>query len=71
MSTRIRYLRVRSPIVELLRVVDSAVVPLREVDSKEVDEQSNFITEEVHLDGQGRSYRVVARTRSPLTAKWC
>jgi hypothetical protein len=44
---------------------------LREVDSKEVDEQSNFIIEEVHLDGQGRSYRVVARTRRPLTAKWC
>jgi hypothetical protein len=44
---------------------------LREVDSKEVDERSNFITEGVHLDGQGRSYRVVAWTRRPLTAKWC
>jgi hypothetical protein len=42
---------------------------LREVDSKEVDEQSNFITEEVHLDGQGRSCRVVARTRRPPTAE--
>jgi hypothetical protein len=31
--------------------------------------QSNFITEEVHLDGQGRSYRVVAGTRRPPTAK--
>jgi hypothetical protein len=49
--------------------VYSAVVPLREVDSKEVDEQSNFITEEVHLDGQGRSYRVVARTQRPPMAK--
>jgi hypothetical protein len=56
--------------VEQLKISYSAVVPLREVDSKEVDERSNFITEEVHLDGQGRSYRVVARTRRPPTAKW-
>jgi hypothetical protein len=66
MSSRSRDLRVRSAIVELSY---SVVVPLREVDSKAVDEQSNFITEEVRLDGQGRSYRVVARTRGPLMGK--
>jgi hypothetical protein len=56
-----------APIAE--QVVDKLVVPLRVVDSKAVDEQTNFITEEVHLDGQGRSYKVVARTQRPLTAK--
>jgi hypothetical protein len=56
--------------VEWLRVVVLAVVvPLEGVDSKEVDERSNFITEEVHLGGQGCSYRVVAWTRRPLTAE--
>jgi hypothetical protein len=57
--------------MELSRVVILGSSPVREVDSKEVDERSNFITEEVHLDGQGCSYRVVARTRRPPTAKWC
>jgi hypothetical protein len=71
MSTRSRDLRVRSPNVELMRVVVLGGSPLREVDSKEVDDRSNFITEGVHLDGQGCSYRVLAWTRRPLTAKWC
>jgi hypothetical protein len=71
MSTRSRDLKVRSPIVELSRVVVLGSSPVEEVNSKEVDERSNFITEEVHLDGQGRSYRVVARTRRPPTDKWC
>jgi hypothetical protein len=69
MSTRSRDLRVRSPIVECREYSYSAVVPQREEDSKAVDERSNFIIVEVHLDGQGRSYRVVARTRRPPTAK--
>jgi hypothetical protein len=71
MSTCSRDLRVWSPIVEFSRVVVLGSSPQRDVDSKAVDEQSNFITDEVHLDGQGRSYRVVARTRRPPTAKWC
>jgi hypothetical protein len=57
--------------VELSQVVKLGSSPLREVDRKEVDERSNFITKEVHLDGQGRSYRVVTRTRRSPTAKWC
>jgi hypothetical protein len=55
--------------MELSRVVVLGSSPAEEEDSKAVDEQSNFITDEVHLDGQGRSYRVVARTRRPPTAK--
>jgi hypothetical protein len=46
-----------------------AAAAVEGVDSKEVDEQSNFIAEEVHLGGQGRSYKVVAWTRRPLTAE--
>jgi hypothetical protein len=70
MSTRSRDLRVRSLIVEWMRVVVlGSSGPVVGVGSKEVDERSNFITEEVHLDGLGRSYRVVAWTRRLLTAE--
>jgi hypothetical protein len=69
MSTRSRDLRVRSPIVEWMRVVVLGSSGPVGGSSKEVDERSNFITEEVHLDDQGRSYRVVAWTRRPLTAE--
>jgi hypothetical protein len=30
-----------------------------------------LLLKEVHLDGQGRCTRVVARTRRPPTDKWC
>jgi hypothetical protein len=39
--------------VELLRVVVLAGSPVQG-DSKLFDQKSNFITEKVHLDGQGR-----------------
>jgi hypothetical protein len=38
--------------------------------SKLIDNQT-LLLKEVHLDGQGRFRRVVARTRRPPTAKWC
>jgi hypothetical protein len=57
--------------VELSRVV---VLTSRPVEgntiSQLIDNQTLLLTE-VHLGGQGRFTRVVARTRRLPTAKWC
>jgi hypothetical protein len=70
MSTRCRDVYMRSPIMELSRV---AVLASRPVKGKrqinQLMDNQTLLLREVHLDGQGRFTRVVARTRRPPTAK--
>jgi hypothetical protein len=57
--------------VELSRVMVLASRPVKgDTVSKLMDNQT-LLLREVHLDGQGRFTRVVARTRRSSTAKWC
>jgi hypothetical protein len=45
------------PIMELSRVVVLASRPVKGNTVSQLIEKSNFITERIHLDGQGRCYR--------------
>jgi hypothetical protein len=57
--------------MELSRVV---LLASRSVKGKAVSQlidDQTLLLKEIHLDGQGRFTRVVARTRRPPTAKWC
>jgi hypothetical protein len=57
--------------MELSRVVVLANRPGEgNIVSQMIDNQT-LLLREIHLDGQGRFTRVVARTRRPPTAKWC
>jgi hypothetical protein len=57
--------------MELSRVVVLASRPVEGNTVSQLIDNQTLLLKEVHLDGQGRFTRVVARTRRPPTAKWC
>jgi hypothetical protein len=57
--------------MELSRVVILASRPVKGNTVSQLIDNQTLLLREIHLDGQGRFTRVVARTRRPPTAKWC
>jgi hypothetical protein len=57
--------------MELSRVVVLASRPIEGDTVSQLIGNQTLLLREVHLDGQGRFTRVVARTRRPPTTKWC
>jgi hypothetical protein len=55
--------------MELSRVVVLASGPIEENTVSQLIDDQTLLLKKVHLDGQGRCTRVVARTRRPPTAK--
>jgi hypothetical protein len=55
--------------VELSRVVVLASRPVEGKTVNQLIDNQTLLLREVHMDGQGRFTRVVARTRRPPTAK--
>jgi hypothetical protein len=57
--------------MELSRVVLRTIRPVKGKAVSQLIDNQTLLLEEIHLDGQGRFTRVVARTRRPPAAKWC
>jgi hypothetical protein len=57
--------------MELSRVVVLASRPVEGNTVSQLINNQTLLLREVHLDGQCRFTRVVARTRRSPTAKWC
>jgi hypothetical protein len=57
--------------MELSRVVVLAGRPVKGNTVSQLIDNQTLLLREVHLDGQDRFTRVVARTRRPSMAKWC
>jgi hypothetical protein len=58
-------------IMELSRVVVLASGPVKGNTVSQLIDNQTLLLREVHLDGQGRFTRVVAKTRRLPMAKWC
>jgi hypothetical protein len=57
--------------MEMSRVVVLASRPIEGNTVSQLIDNQTLLLGEIHLDGQGRFTREVARTRRPPTAKWC
>jgi hypothetical protein len=57
--------------MELSRVVVLTNRPVEGSTVSQLIDNQTLLLKEVHLDGQGRFTRVVARTRRLPRAKWC
>jgi hypothetical protein len=57
--------------MELSRVAVLASRPVEGNTVSQLIDNQTLLLREIHLDGQGRFTRVVARTQRPPMAKWC